>query len=554
VTLPLLVTLVNKSWLSYDREGDRYDVHELLRQYGAGKLSSDSTHAQEVHERYDAYFCSYLKEREADWFGARQKEAASEVRDEIDNIQTAWRRAANHSEVDLLAQGLDSLCRFYQWEGRMKDGEMACRAAGDRLSKWRAERRADDAEGLALWSQVLAWQSEFVHEAARKDELLTQSQQLLDRVTASGSDVRSEQAFTYLRKAQAAEFMDIDEAIHLHELGLELYRELGDSWGEAKALGKLGGNLVFKGKFDQATNLLHENSELCRQLNDSQGIAQTTVYLGFSARFQGHFRKAELLHRQSLDLFQQLGNRWSVRIGLSILSSTLAWAGKFDAARETAGQALELDRDLGQFLNPASLCPVIEANMHLGHATEATIMAAETLESARQRGHLIQISWTLALRGSTAFTTGDLTAAEQYLSESAARGEEAKYMNRAVPRAILCYVVRAQGDSTQAREYLASVLRSTIEFRSILPLIYCIPAAALITADNGQSERAIELYSLAKQFGHIANSGWFDEIACRELDSVLASLPPDVASAADARGRELDVWETADQLLMDLVG
>ena len=98
------------------------------------------------------------------------------------------------------------------------------------------------------------------------------------------------------------------------------------------------------------------------------------------------------------------------------------------------------------------------------------------------------------------------------------------------------------------------MLHSTRDYRSVLPLIYCVPAAALIVADDGQSERAIELYGLAKQFGHIANSRWFAEIACRELDSVIASLPPEVASAAEARGRELDVWETADQLLRDLVG
>jgi DNA-binding CsgD family transcriptional regulator/tetratricopeptide (TPR) repeat protein len=553
VTLPLLVTLVNKSWLSYDREGDRYNVHELLRQFGAAKLSSGSVHEKEVHERFDAYFCSYLKDRETDWFGARQKEAASEVRDEIDNLQTAWRRAADQSDVDLLAQGLNSLCRFYQWEGRMKDGEMACHAAGDGLSKWRAERRTDDVEGLALWSQVLAWESEFIHEAAKKEELLSKSQQLLDRAAASGSDVRSEQAFTYLRKAQAAEFMDIDEAIHLHELGLKLYRELGDVWGEAKALGKLGGNLVFKGDLDRATNLLRENSEICRQLNDSQGIAHTTVYLGFSARFRGNFEKAESLHRQSLNLFQQLGNRWSERICLSVLSLTLTWSGKFDDARETGGRALELDRDLGQYPNPASLCPVIEANMHLGHAAEAELMAAETLQAARKGGRLIQQSWALKLRGSTALAAGNLADAERHILESAALVEEAKHMNRAVPRAIQCYVARAQGDSHKVREYLTNVLRSTIEFQSILPFIYCLPIAALIAADDGQSERAIELYSLAKQYGHITNSRWFDEIACKELDSVLASLPPEVASAAEARGRVLDVWETADQLLLDMV-
>lgn len=71
VTLPLLVSLTNKSWLSYDRQSDRYNIHELLRQFGGAKFSADTVHEQKVREGHSAYFCSFLKERESDWLGAR---------------------------------------------------------------------------------------------------------------------------------------------------------------------------------------------------------------------------------------------------------------------------------------------------------------------------------------------------------------------------------------------------------------------------------------------------------------------------------------------------
>jgi hypothetical protein len=79
--------------------------------------------------------------------------------------------------------------------------------------------------------------------------------------------------------------------------------------------------------------------------------------------------------------------------------------------------------------------------------------------------------------------------------------------------------------------------------------MYCLPVAALLAADDGRFERSIELYSLAQRFGHIANSRWFKNVAGRELDGVGAALSPEVASAAEARGRELDPWQTADELL-----
>jgi hypothetical protein len=43
-------------------------------------------------------------------------------------------------------------------------------------------------------------------------------------------------------------------------------------------------------------------------------------------------------------------------------------------------------------------------------------------------------------------------------------------------------------------------------------------------------------------------------VTCRELDEVRASLLPDVAAAAEARGREMDVWETAEALPGELEG
>jgi hypothetical protein len=146
----------------------------------------------------------------------------------------------------------------------------------------------------------------------------------------------------------------------------------------------------------------------------------------------------------------------------------------------------------------------------------------------------------------------DLAEATEHLLESVSALTELGHIFHAVPRAILSYVARAQGNDQLAREYLANALRTGIGFRSISPIIYCLPVAALLTAGDGNAEYAAELYSLAQQFGHIVNSCWFDEIAGRKLDDLVIALPPEIASAAKSRGRELDIWVTAERLLEEL--
>jgi hypothetical protein len=65
-------------------------------------------------------------------------------------------------------------------------------------------------------------------------------------------------------------------------------------------------------------------------------------------------------------------------------------------------------------------------------------------------------------------------------------------------------------------------------------------------------ERVVELYALASTYGVVVNSKWFDDIAGNEIAVAAESLPVEVVKAAKARGRELDLWETAGKLLVEL--
>lgn len=77
-------------------------------------------------------------------------------------------------------------------------------------------------------SQILGWQSEFVSEKEQKEEILSLSQHLLDRLVPSGRDTRTEQAYIYLAKAEAARDRDYEASIDFGNLGLKLVRDLGD--------------------------------------------------------------------------------------------------------------------------------------------------------------------------------------------------------------------------------------------------------------------------------------------------------------------------------------
>lgn len=83
-------------------------------------------------------------------------------------------------------------------------------------------------------------------------------------------------------------------------------------------------------------------------------------------------------------------------------------------------------------------------------------------------------------------------------------------------------------------------------------LVGALPLAALPWVDQGEIERAVELYALARRYPHVANSRWYEAVAGRQIAAVAETLPPEEVAAAQARGKARDLWGTAAELLAEL--
>ena len=116
----------------------------------------------------------------------------------------------------------------------------------------------------------------------------------------------------------------------------------------------------------------------------------------------------------------------------------------------------------------------------------------------------------------------------------------------------LAVAVYRLGDLGRARRYLYEALRiSTESPRFLLPLWASPPAIALLLADQGEVERAVELYALASRFS-LVQSRWFEDVFGGHIAAAAATLPPDVIAAAQERGRARDLEATVAELLVEL--
>jgi hypothetical protein len=116
----------------------------------------------------------------------------------------------------------------------------------------------------------------------------------------------------------------------------------------------------------------------------------------------------------------------------------------------------------------------------------------------------------------------------------------------------LGFVERGHGNLGQAREHLTAGLKTVVE---LLPGWWChcyVPAIALLLADEGETERAVELHALASRYAVVANSQWFDDVSGKHIAAVANTLPPEAVAAAQERGRARDLVATMEELLEEL--
>ena len=82
-----------------------------------------------------------------------------------------------------------------------------------------------------------------------------------------------------------------------------------------------------------------------------------------------------------------------------------------------------------------------------------------------------------------------------------------------------------------------------------MPAVYGLPVAALLLADQGAVDRAVEVYACASRYEFVANSRWFEDTVGQQIRTVAASLPAEVVESARERGRAQDWYTMAAELL-----
>jgi len=560
-TLHDLRSLAAKSLLQRST-GSRYEIHELARQYAAEKLAQSPATHDAVHDRYSAHYVALLEQWAADLGGDRQRAALAEIELETENARAAWnwaverlrgadRREANErGPVEWLDRAMEGLCRSLQLCGHYRGGQAGCRDAAASLAALPTE------QAQRVRAKALAWQGTFGCLLGRTEDARQLLQCSLDLLDSLGSqDTRAERAFVLLQQGVLAEPTDRERARQLLEQSLALYRALNDRSGSARALRLLGFVQRLLGDYDGAWQLCQESLSIRRALGDRDGVAECLSELGWAATLQARYEEGEQLIRESLALYQEIGGRARVADGLLGLGVSLLWLGRFVEAHAGLEESVALLDELGE-RKPLALANNLLGltKAHLGQYEDARRQSEVALELYRDSDNPADLGHILLVLGHVALAQKAYVEAHQWLQQGVTIYREVGVLDERVwALADLAIAAYRLGDPGEARQHLSDSLRLSLGLSNSVMLWYTLPAAALLWAEKGEVERAVELYALTLERFPTAKSRWFEDVYGQAIAAAAATLPPEVVARAQERGRALDLEATVRELAAELV-
>ena len=354
ISLQDLTSLVDKSLLRLTAS-DRYEVHELLRQYAAEKLwlttegEAAPTSTDTLWQQYGTYYLGFIREHEDALWGLAPHEAAAEIRAELDNIRQAWQWAVGHLQLDAIADSIVGLARFYDVENLFQEGDSLFGQAIEQIEQGASEALIDQPLAQITCIKLLCERARLLTRRGLAHQAVEVAQKAAD--LAHNRQDQQLEAAARRQLGEARQFEGVyDLALVELEQALALAQAIPLPQVEAEALRDIAILAHYQNRWDEAEKLANEALNGFKALGDRRNEGIIYLILGGNSSGQEQYLKSEYNFGQALKIFQEFGDRWLISMAFSGLGWVNYEIGEFSAAQHSFDQALMICRERQDYI------------------------------------------------------------------------------------------------------------------------------------------------------------------------------------------------------------
>ncbi|MCA9995300.1 MAG: tetratricopeptide repeat protein, partial [Anaerolineales bacterium] len=284
--------------------GERYQLHELLRQFAAEKLDEAARLVhfpnmnQSLASKHSSYYLNFVAEQEQPLAGATPQIPARAIAADLDNVRLAWQTGLAGRKATLLLAALTPFSIYYQLRGLSHEAEAVMQITV---------------------RMALAWGDEGVALATRAGLERARFQNRLGRYRPA------------IQAVQAA---------------LALAAEYADRWAEGMGLVLWGEALWRLGEYDASANRLSHALDLAHALDDRLIIGWCHHHLGIINDIQSRYAAAHDHLQQACAAWRDIENAHALSGSLNSIGLVCYHQGHLPAAQQAMEQALTLCNQL----------------------------------------------------------------------------------------------------------------------------------------------------------------------------------------------------------------
>jgi predicted ATPase/DNA-binding CsgD family transcriptional regulator len=326
-----LAILVDRALLWRNSRTDRYEIHELLRQYAEQQLDL-AVEADLVRQKHHQYFAKQAAKWGAEMLADKQLEGMISIDADEENIREALTYATICAAPDMIEPFAD-LWNYYDMRSRWEDGDKFFLAACDALEPHDSLALAKLLTGRAVFYERLRlWEQEY--EVAKRGYEMT---------LRLGVDARHTLPLAMITYADSLRDLGRQqEALTIYHEAMPIAQEVNLPLMVATLTFHLALNAEFEGRREVAKATMTEAYRMARKLKNHWGTCFILFFLARIAANEDRLDEAEQLSNQILEIARPIRFNLAVDFALSILSLIASERGDWQSAYQLSLESLQI--------------------------------------------------------------------------------------------------------------------------------------------------------------------------------------------------------------------
>lgn len=332
---------------------NRYDLHQILRQYGVEKLLEDADEYRRVSQAHAEYYNRALIKIAPDMGSFDHMALLKDVGDDFENVRQMWHWILSEEQIDLIEKAADGMMLYFHMSGRFQEGitefELALQnVPADSLTQIRLLNRF----GLMHLRLNMGAEASgaFIKAVAISRKI--------------GNDSEIPMSHNFLSNIYSVQGKHA-EAEALLEENLELASNNNDPVFESSTLNNLATIYGRTGRYDEALEILERSETILRDLGQAWGLALFYQIQGEIAHHAGDYLAAERYFLVAIETYDELGFKVGacqtmIQLAESLLKDKrpVEASSEFQSALELANQIHAIQLMLRSLIGLAQVPPL----------------------------------------------------------------------------------------------------------------------------------------------------------------------------------------------------